>query len=91
MRASKQLIRSTGSARSLWRSAGHPRGVALTGDLAFARLKSPLPADQQPAGLAYMAANDALLSWNGFPFPNGTKCAKVGAWYRTTLRKENPK
>ena len=53
------------------------QGYALTGYLAFARLKSPLPADRQSVGLAGRRLMDVAQRRSGFPQPDGIKCAKV--------------
>ena len=65
------------AARTRWRRAGHMQGYALTGYLAFARLKSPLPTDRHPVGSAGRMPMDVAQRRSGFPQPDGIKCAKV--------------
>jgi len=49
MRTGPGLCGLNAGGRALWRSAGAYAGYALTGDLAFARLKSPLPENRRLA------------------------------------------
>jgi hypothetical protein len=76
--------RSNCNTQPRWKRAGHTQGYALTGDLAFARLKSPLPTNRPPVGSAGRTQMDVTQRSDEFPQPDCIKCAKVKVSEPTT-------